>query len=150
MNLEEELRMNPITNPYHRASLNVIFSGAWLSERINHTLKPFGISEQQYNILRILRGQKGNPIHLQDISERMVHKMSNTTRLIEKMRLNGLVERVICEQNRRKVEITILPKGLDLVESAMKRMKDFEDQFHSRLSETEAQQLALLLDKMRE
>jgi DNA-binding MarR family transcriptional regulator len=150
MILEDELRMKPITNPYHRASLNVIFSGAWLSDRINQTLKPFGISEQQYNILRILRGQKGNPINLQDISERMVHKMSNTTRLIEKMRVNGLVERVICEHNRRKVEITILPKGLQLVESAMKSMKGFEDQFHRRLSEVEAGQLAQLLDKLRD
>jgi DNA-binding MarR family transcriptional regulator len=149
MILEEELKMGPIKDAYHRATLNVIFTGAWMSERTNASLRPYGISEQQYNILRILRGQKGNPINLQQISERMVHKMSNTTRLIEKLRLKDLVSREVCPENRRKVDIKILPKGMDLLEVVNKEMECANNQIKNHLTSEEAKVLASLLDKIR-
>lgn len=150
MKLEEELKMREIQDAHHRATLNVIFTGAWMSERMNSLLKPFGISEQQYNILRILRGQKGKAISLQDISERMVHKMSNTTRLVEKLRVKGLVDRQVCPSNRRKVDISILPKGLKLLESTSKELTEMNQSFRNSLSAEEASTLAYLLDKMRD
>ncbi len=150
MKLEDELKMSIIHNPYQRATLNVVFTGAWMSERINRLLKPFGISEQQYNILRILKGQKGNPINLQDISERMVHKMSNTTRMIEKLRLKGLVERSICENNRRKVEIIITSPGIKLIEKLATDFEEADNKLQDKLTSKEAEKLAFLLDKIRE
>lgn len=149
MKLEEELKMSTELAPHHRATLNVIFTGAWMSERMNSFLKPFGISEQQYNILRILRGQKGKALNLQQISERMVHKMSNTTRLVEKMRLKGLVNREVCPDNRRKVNISILPAGLKLLEQVISTLKLSEKEIENRLSTVEAETLAQLLDKIR-
>ncbi|MGB0390325.1 MAG: MarR family winged helix-turn-helix transcriptional regulator [Salibacteraceae bacterium] len=149
MKLEDELKMSTEMAPHHRATLNVIFTGAWMSERMNSLLKPFGISEQQYNILRILRGQKGKALNLQQISERMVHKMSNTTRLIEKMRLKGLVTREVCPDNRRKVDISILPAGLELIENVIKSLKISEKEIEKNLSKKEASTLAELLDKIR-
>jgi DNA-binding MarR family transcriptional regulator len=149
MELEEELKMNTIQDAHHRATLNVIFTGAWMSERMNSLLKPFGISEQQYNILRILRGQKGNAISLQQISERMVHKMSNTTRLVEKLRIKGLVDRQVCPENRRKVDISILPDGLKLLNETTDQLSKVNETFKCNLTQEEASTLALLLDKVR-
>ena len=148
MKLEEELKMK-FTSPKQRAGLNVIFTGAWLTDRFNRSLKPFGISEQQYNVLRILRGQKGTPANLFTIQERMVHRMSNATRLVEKLRLKGYVEREVCAENRRKIDVTITQKGLGLIEEiepvAVKNNQDM----HKRLTRDEAQTLGDLLDKMR-
>ncbi|MFT4752996.1 MAG: DNA-binding MarR family transcriptional regulator [Salibacteraceae bacterium] len=149
MRLEEELKMSSEMFPHQRATLNVIFTGAWMSERMNSLLKPFGISEQQYNILRILRGQKGNTLNLQEISERMVHKMSNTTRLVEKMRIKELIIREVCPENRRKVNISILPAGLELIELIMSTLNKSETDIEERLSINEATTLAHLLDKIR-
>ena len=150
MKLEEELKMSEIQDAHHRATLNVIFTGAWMSERTNSLLKPFGISEQQYNILRILRGQKGKAISLQDISGRMVHKMSNTTRLVEKLRVKGLVDRQVCPANRRKVDISILPKGLEVLQETSEKLAKMNDFFQQNLTEEEAKTLAHLLDKIRD
>lgn len=149
MKLEEELKMAEIQDAHHRATLNVIFTGAWMSERMNSLLKPFGISEQQYNILRILRGQKGKAISLQDISGRMVHKMSNTTRLVEKLRVKGLVDRQVCPSNRRKVDISILPAGLELIEKTSRELAEMNQCFKNNLTAKEATTLADLLDKLR-
>lgn len=149
MRLEEELKMTTEMAPHHRATLNVIFTGVWMGDRMNRLMKPHGISEQQYNILRILRGQKGKALNLQQISERMIHKMSNTTRLIEKMRLKGLVTRDVCPDNRRKVDIAILPAGLALIEEVNKTLAEADKEIQDNLTEKEATTLAALLDKIR-
>lgn len=149
MKLEEELKMSKFPSPYHRASLNTIFTGAWLMERFNAVLKPFGISEQQYNVLRILRGQKGQPANLFTIQERMVHRMSNATRLVEKLRLKGFVERCTCEENRRKIEITITKAGLELLQKIEPQAKAHYKNITGNLTEKEAETVGRLLDKMR-
>jgi DNA-binding MarR family transcriptional regulator len=149
MKLEQELKMSTIVDAHHRATLNVIFTGAWMSERTNSFLKPHGISEQQYNILRILRGQKGNALNLQQISERMVHKMSNTTRLVEKLRLKGYIDRQVCPNNRRKVDISILPLGLELLEKVVLDLNESNKIIETNLTKAEASTLAALLDKIR-
>eukprot|EP00746_Dinoflagellata_sp_MGD_P126721 gnl/MRDRNA2_/MRDRNA2_61482_c0_seq1.p2 gnl/MRDRNA2_/MRDRNA2_61482_c0~~gnl/MRDRNA2_/MRDRNA2_61482_c0_seq1.p2 ORF type:complete len:121 (+),score=11.28 gnl/MRDRNA2_/MRDRNA2_61482_c0_seq1:111-473(+) len=118
-------------------------------DQTNHVFKQFDISQQQYNVLRILKGQKGNPINLMDIQSRMIHKSSNATRLVEKLRAKGLVERVQCENNRRKVEVFITEKGLELLEKITSRLKQEEGSLLNNLSEKEAVQLGDLLDKLR-
>lgn len=149
MKLEEELKMSEITDVHHRASLNVIFTGVWMAEKMNDIMKPFGISEQQYNILRILRGQKGASLNLQDISSRMIHKMSNTTRLVEKLRVKGLVNRHICEENRRKVQISITTDGLKLIDDVAIKIELNHTNIAHRITLKEAETLATLLDKFR-
>lgn len=149
MKLEEELKMDKFRSEYQRTMLNILFTSYWMEEKANEVFKTFGISMQQYNVLRILRGQKGKPANLFLIQERMIHKMSNATRLVEKLRLKGYVKRITCEENRRKVEITITEKGLQLLEDIEPKMKKSETDTFSNLSEKEAVQLGRLLDKMR-
>lgn len=150
MKLEDELKMKAFESPYSRALLNIMFTGNWVSDRANATLKPFGISEQQYNVLRILQGQKGAPISMSSIQERMIHRMSNATRLVEKLRLKGCVEREICPTNRRQVDILITPAGQELLEQATAAMKNVHGNFSNQLTTEEATMLADLLDKVRE
>lgn len=141
--------MNKFESEYHRATLGIMYTGNWLLEQVNSALKPFSLSDQQYNVLRILRGQKGKPANLFMIQERMIHRMSNATRLVEKLRLKGLVDRKICEHNRRKVEIIITQKGLDLLDELQPLIEKSETEMTANLSEKEAAQLANLLDKLR-
>ena len=93
----------------------ILKAGYKAEEFLGNTLKPFKISLQQFNVLRILRGRKGMPANLQTVQKRMIHKMSNTTRLIDKLIDKKLVKRKICKDNRRKIEIFITQEGLDLL-----------------------------------
>jgi len=120
-----------------------------LTERVNTVLKPYGISEQQYNVLRVLEGQRENPINLRSIQERMIYKMSNTTRLVEKLKQKGLVERVICEDNRRMVEITITNEGIELLKYLAPIMKVHITSSFENLNVKEAEKLTALLEKIR-
>lgn len=149
MRLEEELKMSKFQSPHQRAILNIMFTNYWLGDKMGDIVKERDISEQQYNVLRILRGQKGNPINLMDIQGRMIHKTSNVTRLVEKLRLKELVERVVCEENRRKVEISITKKGLKLLDELEPAIKKANKRFLKSLTDKEATQLGDLLDKLR-
>ena len=91
--------------------ITLLKASSWVYESLVQTLKPHGISLQQFNVLRILRGQKGKAANLSTVQERMVNKMSNTTRLIDKLIDKNLVKRTICEENRRKIELFITRKG---------------------------------------
>ncbi|WP_255594148.1 MarR family winged helix-turn-helix transcriptional regulator [Pontibacter sp. HSC-14F20] len=149
MKLEDELKMPKFRSAYQRASLNLMFTGEWMMARVDSLLKPYDISSQQYNVLRILRGQQGKPMNLFTIQERMLNRMSNATRLVEKLRLKGLVTRELCEQNRRKVEIAITDKGMDLLDSLDPLMKQLEEDTFKDMSEQEAQHLSDTLDRVR-
>ena len=95
--------------------VGILKAGSKVEEHIGEVLKNFDISLQQFNVLRILRGRKGIPANLQTVQKRMIHKMSNTTRLVDKLIIKKLVVRKTCKQNRRKIEITITDKGLDVL-----------------------------------
>ena len=131
-----------------RASVNLYYTQAQLHHYTTVVLKPFDISVQQFNVLRILKGQQGKPIALGDITERMVDQMSNTSRLIEKMRLKGLVDRVSCPSDRRKVELTITKKGVSLVEEASEVVNAKTLERFGVLTEDEVSTLNKLLDKL--
>ena len=149
MKLEEALKISKFSSNEQRAALNIIYTAAWLNERVSAMLKPYDISEQQYNVLRILRGQGDKPASLHLVQERMVHKMSNATRLVEKLRHKGLVDRRECPHNRRQVEITITRKGKDLLETIEPERIKQEQNLFQNLNEHEVVQLADLLDKLR-
>ena len=129
--------------------LSIMFTGNWLSDRMNSLLKPWGISDQQYNVLRILKGQKGKPINLYMIRERMIHRMSNATRLVEKLRKKGFVQREICESNRRMVEIVITKEGLQALNEINEVVDLHREVTNKKLTNEEATILGHLLDKLR-
>lgn len=129
--------------------LNIIYTKNILSDRFNELLKPFEISEEQYNVLRILRGQKGVPCNMYVIQERMLAKTSNTTRLVDKLLLKGLVNREICSENRRKMEISITQKGLNILSDLDASVEKHERFFSENLSNEELIQLNQLLEKYR-
>lgn len=127
-----------------------MFTGNWLQSRMEGMLKTYGISHQQYNVLRILRGKAGQPANLQDISERMIDKMSNATRLVEKLRIKGFLTREICPENRRKVEILITPKGLDLLKTLEPVLEMDHKELFKEVSGKDVDSVNSLLDKLRE
>ena len=118
-----------------------------ISEITSVELKPFDVSLQQFNVLRILRGQKGKPANLSTLNERMVTKMSNTTRLVDKLITKGFVDRITCESNRRKVEINITDKGLKVLLEMDIAMKKAEEEILKKLTDQDLIQLNILLDK---
>jgi len=118
-----------------------------INEQIALALKPFDISIQQFNVLRILRGQKGKPANLSTLNERMVTKMSNTTRLVDKLISKGYVDRITCPSNRRKVEINITGKGKDKLKEMDMAMSNTEGDLVKNFSIKELNQLNTLLNK---
>jgi len=130
--------------------VNLMYTTRIIEEVITGVLKPFDISIQQYNVLRILRGQKGNPANLSTIQERMIDRSSNTTRLIDKLMKKEWVERQVCEQNRRKVEIFITKKGLEILEELDPIIDNNNNKLISNLSSDQLEGLNDLLDLLRE
>ena len=148
MKLEEELKQPQFDDVFLKALLNILVTADRISNATNATLKPYGLSKEQYNVLRILRGQHPNPSTLHLISERMISQASNATRLVEKLRLKGLVERTPCATNRRKVDIVITAKGLTLLEELDPIMRASGEAMR-HISDAEAKELNRLLDALR-
>ena len=147
--LNEILKTN-VELPISRASvLNVFHTSNWIKDDLLLKLKPFDLSLEQFNVLRILRGQKGTAINLQDIQERMVSKMSNTTRLVDKLIKKKFVKRTICKSNRRKVEISITDLGLETLEKVDPIIDDTEQTITKNLTHEELIQLNKLLIKLK-
>ena len=128
---------------------NILQTGNWMNEKFSDHLKQYGLSIQQYKVLRSLRGLKGEPANLQTLQGEMVSKNSNTTRLVEKLRLKGLITRVQNEENRRKVEIRITDGGLDLLSEIDIIHDEFENDIVENLTDKEIALLNNLLKKIR-
>lgn len=128
-----------------KALLNIIYTANWINNQQITFFKPFGISPQQFNILRILRGTK-EPLKVNTIKERMLERAPNATRLMDKLCAKQLIERIACPDDRRVVHIKITKKGLSLLDKISKQM---HLDFLKNLNEKEAEQLSDLLDKIR-
>ncbi len=113
--IEEEIKQKEFINLFIKTDVNLLFTSSWLQNEFNRFFKKFGITRQQFNVLRILRGQHPNVTSLGQITERMVERMSNATRLVEKLQQKGLVTREVNPQNRRQLDIRITEKGLTLI-----------------------------------
>lgn len=122
--------------------------GNKLNEELNSLTKQYGISLPQFNVLRILRGQKGKPANLSTLNQHMIHKMSNTTRLVDKLIEKELVKRCVCENNRRKVEITITTAGLALLAQLDNQLIEKESQLVNTIKPTEKEELIALISKL--
>lgn len=136
--------------PLSQASvINIFYTSNCIKDDLLLRLKPFDLSLEQFNVLRILRGQKGKTINLQDIQERMVSKMSNTTRLVDKLIKKKFVNRTICKSNRRKVEILITDIGLETLAEVDPLIDAAEKNITKKLTHEELTQLNTLLIKLR-
>ena len=119
-----------------------------VNESVSKALKPFGVSFQQFNVLRILRGQKGVAANLSTVHERMVNRTSNTTRIIDKLSDKNLVKRNICKENRRKIELFITNEGLKLLSVIDTIVEKTEDKATQKLNEKEKEKLIALLKQI--
>jgi DNA-binding MarR family transcriptional regulator len=149
MKIEDIIKTTAVLNNSKRIILNVLYAQNVINEKFNEFLKPYELSGEQYNVLRILRGQKGNPANMSLIQERMVAKTSNTTRLVDKLLLKELVTRKVCSDNRRKIEVLITPKGVALLQELDPKVLDHEQHFAKNLNTEELEQLNTLLEKYR-
>lgn len=146
MTLEEEIKQTKFRSQTQKAIINILFTAGWIGIDHHRFFKKYEISSQQFNIMRILRGQNGNPASMGLLQERMLDRMSNASRLVEKLKQKGLVDRRECKIDRRQVEVFITKKGLDLLEEIGPRLDD--DPIET-ISEEEARTLNSLLDKLR-
>ena len=149
MKIEEVIKSNVALKNAKKVILNVMYTQNVVNDKFNEILKPYDLSGEQYNVLRILRGQKGNPANMCIIQERMLAKNSNTTRLIDKLLLKDLVTRNVCPDNRRKIEVLITQKGLDLLTELDPKVDEHENLFANNLTEDEIILLNTLLEKYR-
>jgi DNA-binding MarR family transcriptional regulator len=149
MKIEEILKSTVPMDNSKKIILNVLYTQNVITENFNEILKPYEISGEQYNVLRILRGQKGNPANMCMIQERMLAKTSNTTRLVDKLLLKDLVTRKVCPENRRKIEVLITQKGLDVLAVLDPKIIEHEEFFSQNLTLQEIDQLNQLLEKYR-
>ena len=147
MNVEEVIKTTHKIPLHKRTIIHLSLVMNRIDEEIAACLKPYELSIQQYNVLRILRGQKGKPANLSTINERMVSKMSNTTRLVDKLILKGFVHRTICKQNRRKVEILITNDGLSILNELDGILFETEKNLLSNFEESDLVKLNELLHK---
>ncbi|NNG10919.1 MAG: MarR family transcriptional regulator [Arenibacter sp.] len=147
MNVEERIKTDKKLPLKSKTLIHLSLVEAMVNEVFSHQLKPFGVSLQQFNVLRILRGQKGKPANLSTLNERMVTKMSNTTRLVDKLIQKEYVDRVICKSNRRKVEISITPEGEEALNKIDQVMAKTEEQLLKDFTNNDLKTLNALLDK---
>lgn len=149
MNIEDLLKTNKQLPASRRIILNLLVTANTIDEQIAELLKTYELTAPQFNILRILRGQNGKPANLSTLQERMVNRMSNTTRLVDKLIKKNLAERVICKENRRKVDITITKEALILLEKLDPEITELEEQITNSLSSQEVEFLNTILNKLR-
>ena len=148
MTIEEAIKQERFEDEFQKADINLFYTVNWMTHRFSSLIKEYDISQQQFNILRILRGQKGKPASLKLLTERMLDKMSNTSRLVEKMLTKGLLERKICPNNRRQVEITLTEKGLSLCNEVSDKV-NIQRKENVKITSEEAAELNRILDKIR-
>lgn len=148
MKLEEEIKQSKFRNEYHKLAVNIIYSYSWLMNLQAKLFVKYDITGNQYNILRILRGQYPNPATVNLLKERMVDKMSDASRLVERLRVKGYVKRDLCPVDRRRVDVSITQKGLEML-AEIDKLNDQYDAFFQNITPEESKAINELLDKMR-
>ena len=147
MSLEKEINQYKFRNEHQKSIINLIYTYNWMNERMKVFFDRFDITGQQFNILRILRGA-GTPISTLQIRQRMLDKMSDTSRIVDRLLAKGLVKKGICKTDKRLVDISITDRGKKLLEQADK-YQDQLDGIFGNLNEAEVKVLNKLLDKVR-
>lgn len=150
LKIEDAIQQKQFKNEFHKAQVNLLYTSAWLNLQSTQALKPFNISIQQYNILRILKGLHPETATVKLLTERMIDKMSNASRLVEKLKQKGLVDRYNCSEDRRRVNISITEAGLQLLAKATIALENASMSQMKNLSAAEAEVLSSYLDKIRD
>lgn len=148
MGLEQDIKQAKFNSEHQKALVNILYTSSWLNNRNSAFFKNYNISPEQFNVLRILRGSHPHPMRLADIASRMIEKNSNCTRLVEKLRQKELVNRKLCEANRRQVDISVTPKGLKLL-GDIDKDHDQALSLQKIITKAEATELNRILDKLR-
>ena len=149
MKLEEEIQQKKFKSPEQKLAVNILYTSNWLNYHYAHFFKDVDITTQQFNVLRILRGQHPNICNLKLIKERMLDRMSDASRIIDKLVLKGLVERVTCPEDRRNVNLLISKTGLELLEK-LDYIDDSTKKIFSGLTKKQIENLNDLLDQLRD
>jgi DNA-binding MarR family transcriptional regulator len=148
MGIEKDIQQTNFRNEFQKMSINIIYTANWLNEKMGQILSTEDITQQQYNILRILRGSEC-PLSTLKIRERMLDKMSDTSRIVDRLIVKGLVEKFACVKDKRLVDITVTKKGLQLLEK-LDALNEQIDSILKGVSEKEAHTINQILDKLRE
>jgi DNA-binding MarR family transcriptional regulator len=148
MSLEKDISQQSFRNEYQKGIINIIYTYNWMNEKMKKVFDAEGITAQQYNILRILRGA-AKPISTLQIRERMLDKMSDTSRIVDRLVLKGLAKKNVCKNDKRLVDVSISLKGMNLLEKIDKHENDM-DAILGNLTDAETKTLNKLLDKIRQ
>lgn len=148
MRIDDEIQSTNFEDNYHKAVININYTQGWLSNTFRCKFEKFNLTEQQFNILRILRGQYPKPATVNLLKERMIDKMSDTSRIVDRLVQKGLVSRCTNNQDRRAVDIRISEQGLDVLATMDSEFKT-SDVLKKNITEAEASLLSDLLDKLR-
>ncbi len=148
MKLEEEIKQEKFKSEHHKLMINLLFTSSWLQRMQLSVMRPYDLTPPQYNILRILRGSKGEMVNLGEITSRMIDRSSNTSRLIDKLVTKKWVSRKICPNDRRQSEICITKEGLKVLEQLDKPIDNITEQFHF-LSVKDTKEVNQFLDQLR-
>ena len=147
MNVEEIIKTNQKNQLESRTIIHFMLINTKINEVISTVLRPFDVSLQQFNVLRILKGQNGKPANLSTLNKRMISKMSNTTRLADKLLLKGYADRITCPSNRRKVEIRITDSGNSALLKMDAAMQSAENEILRNHTKQELEQMNTLFNK---
>jgi DNA-binding MarR family transcriptional regulator len=147
MEIGSELKQRKFRNEYHKVTVNLVFTYNWLSQRLNDFFDPYDLTPQQFNILRILRGNKA-PMSTLQIRDRMMYKMSDTSRIVERLITKGLVDKKLNKADRRMVDVAITGKGLQLLSKIDPYQQEL-DNIASNITEDQAKTVNYFLDKLR-
>lgn len=148
MKIEQEIKQKSFKSEHQKLLINLLFTHGWIMSLQKKIFEESDITTTQYNILRILRGQYPNPISINSLKDRMIDKMSDTSRLVERLRIKGLVKRKVCSGDRRKSDVSITEKGMNLLGS-LDYVDNEVENLLSGLNFKEAKNLNELLDKLR-
>jgi DNA-binding MarR family transcriptional regulator len=149
MSLENDIQQREFRNESQKAILNILYTSYFIQDKMNELFKQYDITRQQYNVLRILRGQHPGHASVNLIRERMLDKMSDASRIVERLRLKELVVRKSAEKDKRAVEVTITDAGLKILDDMQEAVDEF-DTLLDTLNEQETVHLNELLDKVRD
>ncbi len=148
MKIEDEIKQDKFKSEYQKLAINLIFTGNWINSNNAELLKPYKLTSQQYNLLRILRGQYPKPVTVNLLIERMLDKMSNASRIVDRLVKKNLVLRKSCPEDRRRVDIVITDKGMKILEKIDLDEDKWEKRFVN-LTAKEAKELNNFLDRLR-
>ena len=148
MSIDKDINQRTFRNEYQKGIINLIYTYNWMNEKMKSVFDKEGITGQQYNIPRILRGA-GKPISTLQIRERMLDKMSDTSRIVDRLVLKGLAQKTTCKNDKRLVDVSISAKGKKILANIDEYEKDM-DAILGNLTDAEAKTLNTLLDKIRQ